>query len=472
MSTMIKYILLAALLTGVLPAAAANTTAKEDRVSVAVTIYNQNLALIKDRRQIDLDKGLQTLDFREVSGQIRPETALLKADNLAVLEQNFEFDLLTPGALLEKYVGRDVTVIRTHPTTGEETRLEAHVLSANNGVVLKIGDSIETGVPGRIVYPDVPQNLRDKPTLTMLVDSDASRQQEVELSYLSGGLGWKADYVAELNADDDHLDIRGWVTLTNTSGAAYENALLQLVAGELNQVRPREIPDALMEMSPAMSKSRGGMQEEELFAYHLYTLDRPTTLKDNQKKQVALMGAEGVPCRKELVLEGAGYYYSSKVGEIGKKLNPSVYVEIQNREQDNMGMPLPAGVVRVYKEDSSGRVQFVGEDRIDHTPRNETVRLLMGEAFDVTADRIQTDFRKIQGTSRQEYIYESSFSIELKNGGSRDAEVKVVEPVPGDWEILKQSHKHEKTSSRTATWVLQVPADGSTKLTYTVRSKF
>ncbi len=480
MNTIRKSILLSALLatllTGALPTLAATTsttTAKEDRMSVAVTIYNNDLALIKDRRQLDLDKGVQTLDFREVSGKIRPETALLKADNLTVLEQNFEFDLLTPDALLKKYVGREVTVVRSHPTTGEETRQKARVLSAVNGVVLEIDGTIETGVPGRIVYPDVPENLRDKPTLTMLVDSGTSRTQEVELSYLSGGLDWEADYVAELNDGDTMLDIRGWVTLKNTSGVAYENALLQLVAGEVNRVQDVQKVQALMyEEMEEMSSARGGMEEEDLFAYHLYTLDRPTTIKNRQKKQVALMSAQNVPCRKELVLQGGDYYYHSRVGEIGKKLNPRVYVEVRNREKDNLGMPLPAGVVRVYKEDSADRVQFVGEDRIAHTPRNETMRLLLGEAFDVTADRIQTDFRKVQGHSQADYIYMTSYSIELKNGGSEDTEVKIIEPVPGDWQILQESHKHKKSSSGTATWVVKVPAEGSTKLTYTVHSKF
>lgn len=476
MKSMTRYILTAALLAVVLPALADTvTTAREDRMSVAVTIYNDNLALIKDRRQIELAKGVQTLDFREVSGRIRPETALLKADDLAVLEQNFEFDLLTPAALLEKYVGRDVTVVRTHPTTGEETRQEARVLSANNGVVLKIGDSIETGVPGRIVFPDVPENLRDKPTLTMMVYSGSSREQEVELSYLSGGLGWKADYVAELNENDDMLGIRGWVTLTNTSGAAYENALLQLVAGEVNQVGPgdRHRPMMLEEDSSfKMRAGRSDMVEEEMFAYHLYTLERPTTIKDNQKKQVALMGAEDVPCRKELVLSGPGHYFRHKAGEVGLKMKPAVYVEIRNREKDNLGMPLPRGVVRVYKEDGSGRVQFIGEDRIDHTPKNETIRLKLGESFDVTADKIQTDFRKIQGHSKEDYIYESSYSIELKNGGGESAEVKVLETIPGDWQILEESGKHNKESSDTVSWTVSVPPEGSKTLTYTVRSKF
>lgn len=469
-------LLLAAILLGAAPSAlfAATLTDGEDRTSVSVTIYNQDLALVKDRRELDLEKGIQSLDFREVSARIQPETALLKAASLAVLEQNFEFDLLTPAALLQKYVGRDVEVIRTHPTTGEETRSPARVLSAQSGVVLQIGDRIETGVPGRLVFPDVPSDLRDRPTLTMLVDSRSSSSQEVELSYLTGGLGWKADYVAELNAQDDRLELRGWVTLTNTSGAAYEDALLQLVAGDVNRVRPERAYAMLADMEGALAKraGNGAMQEEELFAYHLYTLDRPTTLKDNQTKQVALLGAQDVPCRKELVLQGGGYYYGRQVGEVGKKMKVDVYIEARNREEDNLGLPLPAGTVRVYKEDGARRMQFVGEDRIDHTPRNELVRLKMGQSFDVTADKVQTDFRKIAGNSRTDYIYESSYRIEVKNGGRSDAEVKIIEPIPGDWEMLQESQKHEKTSSDTATWVVSVPAEGATVLTYKVRSRF
>ena len=213
----------------------------QDQRSVAVTIYNENLALVKDQRKIAFASGQNVLAFRDVSARMRPETALLRSltspGKLSVIEQNFDFDLLTPGKLLEKYVGRNVNIIRTNPATGAETTEQAQVLSANEGVVMKIGSRIETGIPGRIVYPDVPDNLRDRPTLVMSLNNGGAAQQDVELSYLTGGLAWKADYVAELNAADDKLDLSGWVTLTNTSGTSYNNARLQLVAGDVNQVR-------------------------------------------------------------------------------------------------------------------------------------------------------------------------------------------------------------------------------------------
>ena len=213
----------------------------EDQQSVAVTIYNEDLALVKDKRQVDLPVGTSDLAFRDVSARIRPETALLRSlageGGLAVLEQNFDFDLLTPEKLLEKYVGRQVGVIKTHPTTGEETEEQATVLSAAEGTVLRIGERIETGTPGRIVYREVPPNLRDRPTLVMTLENVLSGPQEVELSYLTGGLSWQADYVGELDAEDRHLDLTGWVTLNNTSGTRYQNARLQLVAGDVNRVQ-------------------------------------------------------------------------------------------------------------------------------------------------------------------------------------------------------------------------------------------
>ncbi len=451
----------------------ATTTTLEDQTKVSVTIYNQNLALIKDQRTISLIKGIQVLDFREVSAQIKPETALLTGDDISILEQNFEFDLLTPHALLEKYVGREVLVVKTHPTTGEETQVKATVLSAQNGVVLQIGDHIESGIPGRLIFPDVPENLRDRPTLAMLAKSDTKKEQDIELSYLTSGLSWQADYVAELNAKDDALNISGWVTLTNQSGAAYHNADLQLVAGDVHRAPPehRQLQYGMMEKASRAPDLSDGMSEEQMFEYHLYTLERTTTLKDNQTKQVALMQAGQVPCRKEFLLRGNSHYYRGQVGEIGRKIKVGVFVELINSEENNLGMPLPKGIVRVYKKDSKDRLQFVGEDRIDHTPKNETIRLKLGDAFDITANKKQTNFEKISGSSRVEYVYESTYQIELKNGKEEAVTVKVMEPVPGDWKMLKESLPHEKAASNTAVWQVPVPALGSTVLTYTVRVK-
>jgi len=443
-----------------------------DQQEVAVTIYNENLALVKDLRRLPLKAGASNLAFRDVSARMRPETALLRSvsapGSLSVLEQNFDFDLLTPAKLLEKYVGRTVTVIRTNPATGAETSEQAQVLSAASGVVLKIGERIETGIPGRIVYGDVPPNLRDRPTLVMALDNTGAAQQDVELSYLTGGLAWKADYVVELNAAEDALDISGWVTLTNTSGATYRKAKLQLVAGDVNQVRP-QMEGRVMAMAapaPAMAKARSDMAEESLFEYHLYTLNRPTTIAENQTKQVALLSGAGVPARKELLLRGSEYYYQSSYGDLGQKMKVAVFVEFDNKESAHLGLPMPKGVIRVYKKDRSGNAQFIGEDRVDHTPKNEKVRLKLGDAFDVTADKKQTDFKKIGGTGKYNYQFEAAFEVVLKNAKKEAVTVTVQEPMPGDWQVLSSSHPYTKGASNTAVWKVAVPAEGSATLTY------
>ena len=451
-------------------------SALSDQQSVAVTIYNENLALVKDTRRVMLDTGTNRLALREVSGRMRPETAQLRSLShpgaLALLEQNFDFDLLTPAKLLEKYVGRDVRIVRTHPQTGAETLVAARVLAANGGVVLRIGDRIETGLPGRIVYDGVPANLRDRPTLVTELTSARAGAQTVELSYLSGGLAWKADYVAELNAADSALDLNGWVTLTNTSGTAYPNARLQLVAGDVNRVR-----DELRMAAKSAGLARAeapvrAMTQESLFEYHLYTLQRPTTIADNQTKQVALLSASAVPVAKELVLHGSDYYYRSSVGGIGQKMKVGVFVQFENRESARLGLPMPKGVVRVYKKDSAGNAQFIGEDAIDHTPKNEKVRLKLGDAFDVTADKKQTDFKRREPYSPWSYVHESAYEIVLKNAKQESVTVIVREPVPGDWSMLEQSHKHAKAASGTAEWKVQVPAEGSATLKYRVLVRY
>ncbi len=319
-----------------------------DQQDVAITIYNSDLALVKDHRKIVLKPGTSALAFRDVSARMRPETALMRSlsapGSLTVLEQNFDFDLLTPQTLLEKYVGQTVNVIRTHPATGQETIELATVLSANSGVVLKIGQRIETGLPGRLVFGDVPANLRDRPTLVMNLDNTGAPQQDVELSYLTGGLAWKADYVAELNASDDKLDISGWVTLTNTSGTTYSHAKLQLVAGDVNRVAPQIQRSAKVMMAAAPAPAaKSAMAQESLFEYHLYTLGRPTTIAENQTKQVLLLTGTGVPARKELLLKGNDYYYQSSAGNIGQKIKVGVFVEFDNKESAQLGVPLPKG---------------------------------------------------------------------------------------------------------------------------------
>ncbi len=449
-----------------------------DQREVAVTIYNDQLALVKDLRSVRLNSGFNKLAFREVSAHMRPETALLRSldypDGFQLIEQNFNFDLLTPQKLLEKYVGKKVRVVKTHPKTGKETYLDAVVLSVNNGVVLRIGEQIETGIPGRIVFDEVPGNLRDRPTLVLQLNSSTSEQQQLQLSYLTSGLSWKADYVAELNQTDDFVDLTGWVTLTNQSGTTYKNANLQLVAGDVNRVQ-NELVRASRKLDMVAADAlaeESNMVEEGLFEYHLYTLQRPTTISDNQTKQVSLLSATKIPVKKEFLLKGQDYYYHSSYGSIGQKLKVGVFVEFNNDEASNLGMPLPKGVVRVYKNDKSGNAQFVGEDHIDHTPKNEEVRLKLGDAFDITADKKQTNFKKAHALGKYNYAYMASFEIELKNAKNEEVEVAVHEPIPGDWKMKKQSHTHEKVASGTAEWKIKVPAESKTILTYEVLIRY
>jgi len=443
-----------------------------DQKSVAVTIYNQDLALVRDVRHVPLPNGDAVLALRDVSARMRPETALLRSlsspTGLKTLEQNFDFDLLTPQSLLQKYVGRTVRVVKTHPTTGAETVQEAEVLAASQGVVLRIGDRIETGVPGRLVFDDVPANLRDRPTLSVQLRNGGARAQDVELSYLTGGLSWKADYVATLNGADDAVALNGWVTLTNESGATYRNAKLQLVAGDVNRVRDVRMEEKFQRLAASVAReATSDMAQQELFEYRMYTLPRTTTIAEKQTKQVALLSAPSVAVRKELVLQGNDYYYSSHIGELGQKMKVGIFLELANRKADGLGMPLPAGVVRVYKADGSGQATFVGEDRIDHTPENEKARLRLGDAFDVTGHKVQTDFEVVS-----KRVFESAYRVTIKNAKKEPVTVLVQEPIPADWKILSESHPHAKKAANTAVWSLAVPPLGETTLTYRARVRY
>lgn len=438
--------------------------------SVAVTIYNNNLALVKDKREVTLDKGLQNLAFREVSAQIRPETALLKADkgSIQTIEQNFDFDLLSPQKLLDKYVGKTVSYTTTNPKTGASKTEKAIVLANNNGVILKIGNRIEANPTGKIVYDTIPDNLRDRPTLVTTINSGQAGKQTVELSYLTTGLSWKADYVAELNPAENEIDLSGWVTLNNQSGSPYQNAQLQLVAGDVNQVTPqRHIRKSrTVGMDVMMAEAAPAMQEESLLDYHLYTLDKTTTIKQNQTKQVALLSAQHVPVQKTLELVGSQHYYYNKNNNLGKKLKANVYLSFDNKQTSHLGVPLPKGILRTYKKDSRGNVQFVGEDHIDHTAKNDTVRLKLGQSFDVTAKKTQTDFKIKPSTERKKKFYESAYELVINNGKSQAVTVKVIEPMPGDWEIIKESHKGSKLNAHQNSWLVKVPAEGKATLTY------
>lgn len=461
------------------PAPQEIATTHKDQQALAVTIYNDNLALVKDLREVKLAQGEQALAFQEVSAQIQPETALLRnlthPKNFWVIEQNFDFDLLTPQKLLDKFVGQKV-IILGHRTSADrpapqEIREEAEVLATQQGTVLRFPDRIETSAPGRILFPKVPDNLRARPTLVITLQSPSESLQRLELSYLTRGLSWKADYVANLSPDEKTMDLSGWVTLTNQCGASFPNARLQLVAGDVNRVRDTARPEHLA-YKTMKTAAPSPMQEESLFEYHLYTLDRPTTLKENQTKQVSLLTASSIPVRKEYLLRGSSHYYQASYGDLGSKLKVSTFLEFENRAESRMGMPLPKGTVRVYKRDNQGRIQFVGEDSVDHTPKHERVRLKLGEAFDLTAQRRQTDFKSLGKQGRYSYVCETAFALDLQNAKSEPITISVLEPIYGDWEIIQESHPHTKEAAGTARFQIPVPAQGKTTLTYRVRTRW
>jgi hypothetical protein len=442
------------------------TSNADDQGEVSVTAYNSNIGLVRERRQIRLKTGVTALKFTDVAAQIMPQTVHIKSLTspaaLDVLEQNYEYDLLTPQKLLDKFVGQEIKVLK------DGVEVPITILSTNNGVVYRMGDRIFTDFPGKLVFPKLPENLMSKPTLVWLLDNQLDAPQQVEATYLTQGINWKADYVTVLDQDDQKMDLTGWVTLVNQSGATYRNARLKLVAGDVNRVIDQYgLAGALRVMERAESKPASAFAEQSFFEYHLYSLQRPTTIKENQTKQVSLLTADQVPVTKRFLYYGAQQYYRSQYGAPLSNQKVGVYVEITNTKAHRLGMPLPKGTVRVYKADKDGSLQFVGEDAIDHTPKDETIKIKMGEAFDIVAERKQTDWRKISSDT-----YEVAFEVKLRNHKESPITVSVIEPIPGDWEILKASHEHKNIEAHTVQFDVPVNKDQEATLQYRVRLTF
>jgi hypothetical protein len=454
------------------PTSEKKSSAKQ-REKVAITVYNQNFGLVREIRKLDLGEGKVSLEFKDVSAHIQPETVHIKSldgeDELTVFEQNYRYDLLTPAKLLEKYVDKKVKVYRWNEKLGRDEMKEAKVLATEGGLVLEIDGQVTYGFPGRIAFPEVPANLIAKPALVWLLGSNRARQR-VEVTYLTQNLNWVADYVMVVSDDDKKGDLTGWVTLSNQSGTSYENAQLKLVAGDVQRLAPpppTATPGFAADEASIRIQRAPQFKEEGFFEYHLYTLERPTSLLGKETKQVTLLEGHDIGVKKKLIFYGAEYYYRGQYGEVVSNQKVGVYLDIKNSKQNHLGMPLPKGVVRVYKADKSGAKQFIGEDAIDHTPRDEDIRIKMGESFDVVGDRKQMSWSAISHC-----VSESEWQIELRNHKDSADVVEVYEPVNGDWEILSSSHKHEKKDSKTFTFEVNVPARGQTKITYRVRVRW
>jgi hypothetical protein len=444
-------------------AAASDSTGRE---ALGITVYNQNFGLVRERRKIELGTGKIELAFHDVARELQAETVHIRGDSpeaLRVVEQNYRYDLLTPETLLKKYVGQQIKVIRYNEKLGTDEQKTAEVLAAEKGVVLRIDGELTYDFPGRYVFPSVPANLVEKPTLVWLLASQKPRQS-VEVTYLTGGLNWSADYVLVLAADDKSVDLNGWVTLTNESGASFENAELKLVAGDVQRIAPEE-PKPQLEAYDmrAQAANQPAFKEEGLFEYHLYTLDRPTTVRDKEKKQVSLLEGHGIQVKKKLVFMGSEQFFRPLRREPLTNQKLSARLEFSNSTANHLGEPLPKGVVRVYKADQGGAQQFVGEDRIDHTPRDEKVEIKLGDAFDVVGDRKQLKYTQLGSCQTQ-----SDWEISLRNHKDSVEHVEVVEPSGGDWEVRASNLPARRKDAHTFIFDADVPARGETKITYSV----
>jgi hypothetical protein len=438
---------------------------------LSLTIYNSNLALVQDHRIVDLPAGRSRLELKGVSAAIRPETATLRGGGVTVLEQNFDFDLLTPAKMMEKAVGREVQIVRTNPGNGQETRETATVLSANGGVVLKIGDRIEVlrddGAPTRVIFDKVPETLRAEPTLSVMVSTDHAGPRAIDLSYLTTGLSWKADYVVLFDEAKSQLDLQGWITLTNTSGTGFEQAKTLLVAGDValesnpsqpwmnpNRFRPGALVRAGSEASDTPSVGD----------FHLYPLAERTTAANQQTKQVGFIAAKAVPARKLYQYIAPGFQGLHSPAHIDAVL------AFDNAAADGLGHPLPEGTVRIYQRDATGQAQFIGESAIDHTPAGSSLSLKTGEAFDVTVQPTVVALH-IDNDALTTLGNRASMSYAIHNAKASPVVVEIRQG--GFWlngRVVKESLKSRKIDAFTRAWDVDVPAHGETTLTFTVQS--
>jgi hypothetical protein len=455
-------------------AAAQGSTTLDDQVDLNVTVYNSDIALVRDVRTLELPPGTFDLSFMDIAATVNPSTvhfrSLTEPSRVNVLEQNYEYDLLEPDKLLKKYVGREVTLVRTRQVDGtsREEEVTAHLLSYNTQPVWRINGEVVTGLHAdHIRFPELPDTLHTRPTLIWTLANTGATRHRVEAAYLAGNLSWNADYVLTVARDDKAGDIDGWVTLTNGSGTAFRNARLQLVAGELNRVR--EKMSRLLradDMAAAAPAAAPQMSQEAFSDYHLYTLGRKTTINNNETKQVSMLSGTGFPVRKRYVVNGNQFYYHN-FARPGAPMKDTVEVfyQFKNEVKDGLGMPMPAGTVRVYQSDSNGGVHFVGEDRIAHTPKDEVLNLKIGNAFDVVCERSQVDFEKIAAN-----VYEVEYAITLRNRKTAPITVEVNEPIgAATWRMVSSSHKWLKTAAFAAQFTVPVEAGAESVLKFRVR---
>lgn len=448
-----NLVLLVSAITFALPSF--NYAQENNQKQVSVTVYNNNLGVIKDVRDINLKSGMSNVSITDVAKLIDPTSVHIKFDG-EVIEQNYQYDLVSLDKILQKYVDKEISLFSEN-----NEFVEGKLLSSMGGQIV-----LETKEGGLLMIPNVskyrfsvgslPEGLITKPTLVWLLNSNKSGKQDVEISYQTQGMNWHAEYVAVLNKDDTKIDLNSWVSVENNSGTTYKNAKLKLVAGDVNRVQDnRRIYKGREQIEMlAMTAAADQFEEKEFFEYHIYNLQRPTTLSQNETKQISLFESQNVDANKKYFFRSTGYSSNSKV---------NVIIEFANKEEQNLGVPMPKGKVRVYKSDGES-VEFVGEDLIDHTPKNETIKLKIGDAFDVIAEERQVEHKKITNK-----VYEQDFEIKIKNRKNEKVVVEVERYLGLNWEVLSSSLEYKKKNAQTITFQVPVNKDDETVLIYKVR---
>ncbi|HUZ47622.1 MAG TPA: DUF4139 domain-containing protein [Terriglobia bacterium] len=450
------------------------TSTQADQQQVMLTVYNSNIALVRDVRRVHLPTGQIELGFSGVAPQIEPASVQVVSrtapKDFSVLEQDYRYDLLDPQKLLKKYVGKQITLVRrvTENNSTKEVPVKATLLADSNGLVWKVGDQIVTGMGAdHYIFPALPAGLYSKPTLVWLVNNRFSGPQTLEADYLTKSVNWTANYILTLPAEKQTAALNAWVTINNQSGTAFRDAELQLVAGQVHraaqEVRPMMRMQALK--ADTLGGLAGGVTEQPLSEYHLYTIQRKVSLPNNDSKQISLLGSSSIKFEKTFQVNGQSYYYYSPLqGGQPVKEPVQAHIKFKNSEANSLGVPLPAGVVRVYQTDANGNLELIGEDNIHHTPKDETLNLYIGNAFDVRAERKQTDFERLGNN-----LYEEAFQITLHNHKTEPISVEVNEPLGGQWTILNSNYKYEKISAFSVRFTVPVAAGGNSVLTYRVR---
>jgi hypothetical protein len=462
-----------------------------DSHGIALTIYNQNFGLVKDNRTIDLAPGINFVRFEDVAAQIDPTSvsfqSLTAPNKVTVREQNYQYDLMDPQTILSKSVGKQIkfrqylngqvremsgVLLNSPVATVYDASGAGSSSNRYQGLVVRTPEGVILNPAGEIELTELPAGLVAKPSLLWKLETDTPGKHETEIAYQTAGMGWKADYVAVSNNDDTKMDLTSWVTLDNKSGAAYKNAALKLIAGDVHKVTPppqRPMPMAEMAMDAA-GAAAPQFKEQSFAEYHMYSLQGKTDLNQNETKQLSLFNAANVPVKKTFVYEPEGgdqpVYYDGFVPNQGDPQKVKIKLEVENKSENQLGMPLPKGKVRVYKKDADGALQFIGEDLIDHTPRNEKIRLYIGDAFDLVGERTQTNYVQVN-----DRVQRLSYTISLRNRKTTPVTITAVEHAYGQWKIVTSSHPYTKKDSRTFEFAVPLQPNSEVKVNYTIEIK-